>query len=98
MLNPKSALCPMIIEQPGNLTIRAKTRYDLSNQRPSQAPWTTIEHFDPVREVFAQANKSYSYTSQNRSWHYVRPSLWKNSNFFELSWHYDCGRFHCGFL
>jgi len=22
--------------------------------------------------------------------HYVRPSLWKNSNFFELSGHYDC--------
>ena len=56
-------LCPMIIEQPDNLAIRSKTKYDRSNRRPLQVFATAIDHSGFVHEVFVPANKSYSYTS-----------------------------------
>jgi len=53
----------MIIEQPDNLAIHSKTKYDLSNRRPLQVFATAIDHSGFVHEVFVPANKSYSYTS-----------------------------------
>jgi len=53
----------MIIEQPDNSAIRAKTKYDRSNLQPSQVFSTAIGHFGLVHEVFVPANKNYSCTS-----------------------------------
>ncbi len=60
---PEIALCPMIIEQPDNLAILSKTKYDRSNQQPLQVFATAIDHSGFVHEVFVPANKSYNYTS-----------------------------------
>jgi hypothetical protein len=52
----------MLIAKPDNLTILAKTRYDLSNPRPSQVSLRATAHPGLVNEVSVPANKNYSCT------------------------------------
>ena len=55
-------LCLMLIEQPDISAIRAKTRYDRSSLRPSQASLNAIGHPDSANEASVPANKNYNYT------------------------------------
>ena len=57
-----SPVCLMLVEQADRSAIRAKTRYDQPNLRPSRVSWNAIDHLGLAHEVSAPANRNYSYT------------------------------------